>query len=83
MDTAISEACEIVFVTDGAFGLIDNTAQADFIGGVVDNAEICNEILDFLALIEAQATDNSIRNAGFHKNFSSVLDCEFIRYRMA
>ena len=55
-------------VPDGALRLVDNPAQAHFICGVVDDAQVGDHVADLLALIEAQAADNPIRHAGLHEH---------------
>ena len=44
-------------------GLIDDTAQAQIVRTVVDEAEIGQHVLDLRAVKEARATDDAIRDA--------------------
>ena len=52
---------------DLTLGLIDDPAQADFVSGIVDHAQIGNHIPDFFPLIEAQTAKHSVRYTGFNK----------------
>ena len=50
-------------IADTASRIVDNTLEGFFIVGIGNQPEIGNHILDLLALIEAQATIDAIRNA--------------------
>ena len=50
-------------VTDATCGVVDDTLQCLLIVGVYHHAEVSNDILDLLALVEAQSTIDTIGNA--------------------
>ena len=65
-------------VADAALWLVDDAAQADRIGAVVDDAHVGDEVLDLLAVIEALAADDAVGDAGADQRIL-VLDWAFIR----
>ena len=42
---------------------VDDAAQADFVVGVVDDAEVAEGVLDFAAVVEADAADQPVGDA--------------------
>ena len=56
-------------VADGALGLIDDALQAGVVGRIDDGPQIGHDVLDFFAVIEAQAAVNTVGNARPHQHF--------------
>ena len=55
-------------VADAAFWLVDNPQQAQDVGGIVQNAQIGDDILDFLAVEKTGAADDLIGDSGEGKS---------------
>ena len=51
-------------VADAALWLVDDAAQADRIGVVIDDAHVGDDVLDLLAVVEALAADDAVGDAG-------------------
>ena len=56
-------------VTDGTLGHIDNSSHGKIICGIDQGAQIGQNILDLLTVIEFKASIHPIADAGFHKRF--------------
>ena len=51
-------------IADGAFGHVEDAAQVDVVIGVGDHAQVGEGVLDLLALVEAGAADDLVRDSG-------------------
>ena len=50
-------------IANATCGIVDDSTQSLLIIGIRDYTEVSNDILDFLALVEAQTAIDTIRNA--------------------
>ena len=54
-------------VAEAALGLVEDALEGEIVVGLGDNAQIGEGIPDFLALVEARATDHAIGDAELHE----------------
>ena len=65
-------------ITDTAARNIDNTQQAQAVMRIIKQAQICQRILDFLALIELRTADHRIGDTALNQHF-----LEYTRLRVS
>ena len=65
-------------ITDTAVRNIDNTQQAQAVMRIIKQAQICQRILDFLALIELRTADHRIGDTALNQHF-----LEYTRLRVS
>ena len=56
-------------VANAAAGRVDDAPQGNFVGGVVKNTQVSDEITDFFALVEAGAAHHLVGDAGADEDF--------------
>ncbi len=75
MESPVRVACSrsrSTSVADAPSGNVDDAQQTGLIEGVVDETQVGDQVLDFAALVEADAPNEAVRDAVTHKR---LFDC--------